>query len=143
MSVRILSLNDLFVPFEHDLFIKISRAFPLINELILLNICAQQKKLTDQLNEHEQTCSIIEYLHRVKLNLNLVHIDYVKQFIFNTKTRLPHLNTLYAKYDDLMTITENFTNDAARDNCVKLKSIIFDSIPIVFSKNFYLYFPSL
>ncbi|CAF1313901.1 unnamed protein product [Rotaria sordida] len=90
------------IPFEHDFFVKISKSFPLISQLALLNVWKQEKK-----------------------------------------TRLPSLNTLYVNYQDLMTTTEDYTNDLARENCAKVKNIIFDTIPIVYSENFYLYFPSL
>ncbi|CAM4966216.1 unnamed protein product [Rotaria socialis] len=53
MNVRKLSLSDLFIPFEHDFFVKISQGFPLVSQLALLNMWRQQKKLTD-----EQTCSM-------------------------------------------------------------------------------------
>ncbi|CAM4820753.1 unnamed protein product [Rotaria magnacalcarata] len=137
MNVRKLSLSDLFIPFEHDFFVKISQAFPLVSQLALLNMWKQQKKLTD-----EQTCSIIEYSHLVQLSLISAHTDYVKQFLFNSKSHLPCLDTLDVKYQDLITVTDNFTTDAARDNCAKLKNIIFDATPFVYSENFYRYFPS-
>jgi hypothetical protein len=143
MSVRKVHLNDLFVPFEHTFFARISRAFPLLSQLAIFNINGQQKKIVHQLTEHEQTFSIIEYSHLVELYLNSTHIDYIKQFLFNSNTRLPCLNTLFVKYEDLMTATENFTIDAARANCAKLKHIIFEWSPIVYSENFRLYFPSL
>jgi len=138
MSVRKLCVNDSLRPFEHDFFAHISRAFPLLNRLSIYNLNGQRKKLID-----EQASSIIEFSYLLELHLTWAHIDYIQQFLFQSNTSLPCLNKLHAQYEDLITVTENFTSDAARANCAKLKHIIFDLIPVVYSENFYDYFPSM
>jgi hypothetical protein len=74
----------------------------------------------------EEAFSIIEYLHLIELTFAPVHIDYVKQFLFslNTRLRLPSLNSLCIEYEKRLTVTENFTRNATRTNCAKLKSIV-------------------
>jgi hypothetical protein len=74
----------------------------------------------------EAAFSIIEYLHLIELTFAPVHIDYVEQFLFslNTRLRLPSLNSLCIEYEQLLTVTENFTRNATCTNCVKLKSIV-------------------
>jgi hypothetical protein len=143
MSVRKLQLYDFFLPFEHDFFARISRAFPLLNILNVIDIHGQKKKLTHQQNEHKQTSSIIEYPHLMYLSLNRVHIDYIKQFLFESNTSLPCLNKLSAQYEDVKNATENFTSDAASANCAKLKYIILYAKPTIYPENFHDYFPSL
>jgi len=143
MSVRKLQLYDFFLPFEHDFFARLSQAFPLLNILNVINVNKQKKKLTRQQDEHEQTSSIIEYPHLMHLLLHCVHIDYMKQFLFESNARLPCLNKLSAQYEDVMTATENFTSDAARANCAKLRHITLYSKPTVYPENFHDCFPSL
>jgi hypothetical protein len=143
MTVRHLVAHDLYRPFEYDFFVRISQAFPLLNKLVIVNANEQKKKLTHQQDEHEQISSIIEFSHLMILDLSRCDIDYVRQFLFDFKIRLPCLNTLHIKYIDLMIVTENFTNNAARANCSKLRHIIFDSSPMKYPEHFSIYFPLL
>jgi hypothetical protein len=143
MSVRSLRVEDSFRAFEHDFFTRISWSFPLLNSLGIFNGHRQKNKLTNQIKEDEQTSSIIRFSHLVELSIDFVHIDYVKQFLLDSNTRLPCLNKLHVNYDKLKIVTENFTSAATRANCAKLKHITFHSTSITFSKKFYRYFPSL
>ncbi|CAF4009272.1 unnamed protein product [Rotaria sordida] len=143
MSVRQLQLYDFLVPFEHDFFARISRAFPLLNILNVISLHGQKKKLTHQQNEHKQTSSIIEYPHLMYLSLNRVYVDYIKQFLFESNAYLPYLNKLSVQYQDLIDAIENFTNNAEKVNCAKLKYIILFSKPSMYPENFHDYFPSL
>ncbi|CAF4503268.1 unnamed protein product, partial [Rotaria socialis] len=79
-------MSDVTNSFPGGLFMNVP--FPLVSQLALLNMWRQQKKLTD-----EQTCSIIKYSHLVQLSLISSHTDYLQQFLFNSKTHLPCLNT--------------------------------------------------
>ncbi|CAF1294898.1 unnamed protein product [Rotaria sordida] len=135
MSVRQLQL--------YDFFARISRAFPLLNILNVISLHGQKKKLTHQQNEHKQTSSIIEYPHLMYLSLNRVYVDYIKQFLFESNTYLPYLNKLSVQYQDLIDAIENFTNNAEKVNCAKLKYIILFSKPSMYPENFHDYFPSL
>jgi len=137
MTVRHLYLQDYVRSFEHDFFAGISRAFPLLQILMIFNVNVQEK-LT---HEQEETCSTIEFSHLTSLGLIMCYIDYVKQFLFDFNTRLPCLKTLHIKYEDLMIVTKSFTNEAARANCSKLEDITFDSEPMIYPEKFHLYFP--
>jgi hypothetical protein len=141
-TVRYLYIQDFVHSFEHDFFARIAQAFPLLNKLTIFNK-HKQAKLTQQQDKHESTSSIIEFSHLMILNVAMSHIDYAKQFLFDFNTRLPCLNRLHIKYEDLVIVTENFTNNSARDNCSKLQHIIFGSMPTIYPENFYLYFPLL
>jgi hypothetical protein len=139
-TVRYLYVQDFVGPFEHDFFARIAQAFPLVNKLTIFNR-HKQDNLTQQQDKHESTSSIIEFSHLMILNVAMSCIDYAKQFLFDFNTRLPCLDRLHIKYEDLVIVTENFTNNDARANCSKLQHIIFDSIPTIYPENFYLYFP--
>jgi hypothetical protein len=130
-------------PFEHDFFVRISQAFPLLNKLTIYNSNAQKKKLTDQQDMHEQTSSIIEFSHLVKLNVAGSSLDYVEQFLFDFNTRLPCPHTLHVDYELLCFATQYFTIDAARANCSKVQHIILEPPQMTYPENFYLYFPLL
>ncbi|CAF1143331.1 unnamed protein product [Rotaria sordida] len=142
ITVRYLYLQDYVHSFEHNFFAEISRAFPLLRTLMIFNLSGQEK-LRYQPNEQEETSSIIEFSHLITLGLTMCYIDYAKQFLFDFNTRLPYLKKLYIKYEDLMIVTEIFTNNAARANCSKLERIIFDLEPMSYPENFHLYFPLL
>lgn len=144
MNIRILHMRDCYHSFEHDFFAKISRSFPLLSRLTLWNEIKQKGKPSHQLVKPEEVSSIIEFSHLVELDCDYVHIDYVEQFLSNLNTRLPCLSKLRVQYKHLVTVTENFTRNTTRINCVKLKHITFNNeVAMVHSKDFYLYFPLL
>jgi hypothetical protein len=124
-------------------FLRISQAFPLLNKLTISNRIGQQKKLTYQQDEHEQTSSIVEFSHLMILNLAASSLDYVEQFLFNFNTRLPCLNALHIQYELLMFATQYFTINNARANYSKLQHLIVDSPSMIYPQNFYLYIPLL
>jgi hypothetical protein len=141
-TVRYLYVQEFVRPFEHDFFARIAQSFPLLNKLTIFNR-HKQAKLTQQQDKYGSASSIIEFSHLMILNVAMSCIDYAKQFLFDFNTRLPCLNRLHIKYEDLLIITENFTNNDARSNCSKLQHIIFGSRPTIYPENFYLYFPLL
>jgi hypothetical protein len=144
INVRILRFSDLLRSFKHTFFVKISRSFPMLSKLTVSNSTERIEKPSWTWTKSKQTSSIIEYPHLTELRLDDVHIDYVEQFLSNLNTRLPSLNELYVKYEHLVSVTNNFTRNATRINCSKLKTIIFNErIHLAHSKDFYLYFPSL
>jgi hypothetical protein len=132
-NVRWLAMTDEH-PFEHELFEKISHDFPFLQKLTVINSKPQKNK------QHAST--LITFAHLVKLNLCMTHINYVEQFLLETKTRLPSLKNLVIEYESLVMITNNFTNDAARRNCSQLRRINTDR-PFVRAENFHSYFPLL
>jgi hypothetical protein len=127
-------------PFEHEFFERIARSFPLLNNITVFN--QRKQKRSRQCLDHEQVASVVEYSHLTELDLRYAHIDYVEQFLINTRIYLPHLNVIRVQYQHLTIVTENFTNNATRLNCAKVKRVITEEA-MVHSKDFYLYFPSL
>ena len=144
-NVRSLCVRDFCDPFEHDFFIKISHSFPLLSRLTLTNTKEQKKKSSQQLMKTEENSStIIEYPHLVELVFSTVHIDYVEEFLSDLNTRLVSRIVLCVEYQHLQTVTRNFTRDATRANCTKIKQIIFsDKASMVHSRDYYSYFPLL
>ncbi len=136
-----LAVHDI-LPFKHEFFMRIARFFPLLKIMRVLNF-RSQLQISHELNSNDsQLHSIVEYPHLISLSLWNSHIDYIEQFLNQTKTYLPRLTELTVNYDQLTIVTENFTRDTTRLNCVKVKQLITRKT-IVHSKDFYTYFPLL
>ncbi|CAF3874928.1 unnamed protein product [Rotaria sp. Silwood1] len=135
-SVTHLSVYD-FIPFEHEFFMQISQAFPLLKCFSIENWRMQY----DNYNDYS-SYSVIEFTHLILLDLKRAKYNYIEQFLLETKTYLPHLTHLKVNYYDLKTVTINFTRDTMRRNCSKVNQLIVEE-PITFSKDVYQYFPSL
>ncbi len=140
VNIRILYVFDIDRSFEHAFFLKICRSFPMLNELTVFNDIERIEKPSWTWTKSKKT-SIIQYPHLSTLNLRCAHVDYVEQFLLNSNTHLPSLHKLYVKYDHLVSVTKNFTRNETHTNCSKLKEIIFESIHLAHSKDFYEYFP--
>ncbi|CAF4015581.1 unnamed protein product, partial [Rotaria magnacalcarata] len=56
------------------------------------------------------------------LSKDFVNLDYVKQFIFDTKTCLPNNIRLLVNYRLLEKATRNFTRNTTRNNYAKLNN---------------------
>ena len=143
-NVRVLRLRDINRSFEHTFFARIARSFPSLNRLTVLNTTEQIGRPLRQWRKSPEASSIIEYPHLVELYLFNAHIDYVEQFLSSMNTRLPCLYKLWVRYEHLISVTNNFTRDSTRINCAKLNRLIFvETLHLVQSRDFYLYFPSL
>ncbi|CAF3602322.1 unnamed protein product, partial [Rotaria sp. Silwood2] len=108
-------------------------------------------------SEHDNTngpFEVAQYLHLTSLHFARTHIDYVEQMLNESKTRLPCLTELWIDYDQLKTVTNNFTRDATRLNCINVEQLDFhrrinhddnsdDHSIKAQSKDFHLYFPLL
>ncbi|CAF1220393.1 unnamed protein product [Rotaria sordida] len=101
----------------------------------------QSANLAELKDDENASYSVIEYSHLTSLDISHVHEDYVVQFLLETKTYLPRLTELKVNYDHLEIVTMNFTRDATRLNCSKVKQLIVIN-PKLYSKEFYQYFPS-
>jgi hypothetical protein len=86
--------------------------------------------------------SIIVYPNLITLYLLNVHLDYLEEFLHDNNARLPSLKRLEVKYEQLLTVTNNFTNKKTRQNCAHLKFLEMDNVT-VYPKDFYSYFPLL
>ncbi|CAF2395648.1 unnamed protein product [Rotaria sp. Silwood2] len=133
-KVRLLSMFD-ERPFEHKLFKIISQDFPFLQLLIIYNLEPQE-------NDQHDSSTLITFNHLLRLNLNKAHKDYVIQFLSDRNTHLSCLMHLIIKYQTLATVTNNFTNDATRLNCAKVKILKTHDL-FVRPQNFHSYFPSL
>ncbi|CAF3949473.1 unnamed protein product [Rotaria sordida] len=136
--VREISLFDVH-PFEHEFFLRISQSFPFMQKLALRNYKPQNNKLCKESKNDNQDLSIIKYPHLTNLTLSRSHDDYVEQFLLDTKTCLPNNVHLNVTYQTLERVTHNFTRDATRINCQKLKSLSIN--PIRIFKHVKNYFP--
>lgn len=114
-SVRQISLYD-ERPFEHQFFLQMARSFPLLQELTLHN----KKRQKDD----NQEWSIVEFSQLKKLDIVLVDESYVEQFLLSTKTTLLINIEIFVAYESLRSVTHQFTRDATRMNCAKIKSIL-------------------
>ncbi|CAF0767868.1 unnamed protein product [Adineta steineri] len=130
VNVGCLTMTDSF-PFEHEFFKTISVSFPFIKNLTICNLEPQKKK------QHSST--LISFPHLNLLNLIDAHDDYAEQFLVDTKTHLPCLLELCITYESLEIVTSNFTNDATRLYCSKLKGLHTDK-PFVRPEHFDEYF---
>ncbi len=136
-----LGVHDV-VPFKHEFFARIARFFPLLKELRVINFVSPSQIRNKLDSDDNQLYPVIEYPYLDSLCLEHAHIDYVEQFLNETKTHLPRLTKLAVDYDKLTTITENYTRDTTRLNCAKVKQLIIEKA-LVHSKDFYVYFPLL
>ncbi len=129
-------------PFEHDFFIRISQAFPFLKVLLIINSEPQTFKQEQNSNNDNRNFSVIEYSHLILLGLINVHDDYAEQFLFDTKTCLSNYIRLGIDYDQLQRVTQNFTRDATRNNCSKIKQLVLHW-DVELPKQYNTYFPNL
>ncbi|CAF1288753.1 unnamed protein product [Adineta steineri] len=133
VNVQYLAMTDSF-PFECEFFKIISDCFPFVKTLTISNLEPQKKK------QHSST--LISFPHLNLLNLIDAHDDYAEQFLVDANTHLPCLLDLCIEYESLEIVTNNYTNDATRLYCSKLKGLHIDE-PYVRRKHFDEYFPLL
>ena len=115
---------------------------PLLKELRFSNNEAQSQ-ISDKLDlDDNQVNLVVEYPHLIWLQLVYTHIDYVEQFLNETKTHLPRLAKLTIDYDQLASTTENFTRETTRLNCARVKRLFIEKT-LAFPKDFFPYFPLL
>ncbi|CAF2668198.1 unnamed protein product [Rotaria sp. Silwood2] len=133
-KVRSVIIIDDIRPFEYEFSRIISQSFPFLQTLSIQNNEPQKYK--------KYLFKFITFPHLNVLNLELAHIDYIEQFLFERKTHLPCLLHLTIQYDSLVMITNNFTNNPTYFNFAKLKTLLTDKA-FVRPENFHLYFPRL
>jgi hypothetical protein len=132
-KVRRLIMTDSH-PFEHQFFQIISQDFPFLRELYICNDQPQKNK--------QRSSTLIVFPHIILLHLSVAHVDYAEQFLLEKHTHLPRLLNLIIEYKALVLVTNNFSNDAERYNCAKVKSLSIDE-SFVRPENFDQYFPLL
>ncbi|CAF3941901.1 unnamed protein product, partial [Rotaria sp. Silwood1] len=87
--------------------------------------CTQSKDSARSEHDNNESFEVVQYLHLRSLEFCLTHIDYVEQMLNESKTHLPCLTELVIDYDQLKTITNNFTRDATRLNCINVEELEF------------------
>jgi hypothetical protein len=132
-KVRQLTMNDMH-PIEHKLFQLISQDFPFLEVLYILNEYTMEDK------QHSSTLITFPYL--TFIDLKCAHVDYAELFLVKKNMHLPRLLNLSIEYKSLITITNNFTNDAACFNFGTLESLDLCQ-SFVRPGNFHEYFPLL
>ncbi|CAF1115087.1 unnamed protein product [Adineta steineri] len=135
-NVKNLSIED-EIPFNHEFFIRRAWSFPLLKKLRILNLEPQLPS-----SSTNEIYSLIKYSHLSSLNILDVHVDYIEQFLNDTKTCLPCLNELTVDYNQLQIATENFTKDRTRFNCKNVEKLNIKQKNIEL-EDFYTYFPLL
>ena len=127
-----------YAPFEYEFFLQLAQSFPALRTLKIDNWESNRDRLKDDI----QSNSFVEYPHLRRLDVTGAHIIDIEQLLHYSTTRLPRLTELRIKYEDLKIVTNDFTRDATRMNCRKIK-ILECSETIEHSDDFTRYFPSL
>jgi hypothetical protein len=135
--VTYLRVQDV-IPFNREFFIRVARAFPFLNKFRIVNI--ESEEIPNLKNS--QSYEIAEYPHLTYLDMLCANIDYIEQFLNEKVTYVPCLEKLRVVYNSLRVVTNNFTREETRRNCAKVTQLLM-LIPLVCSKDFYLYFPLL
>jgi hypothetical protein len=130
------------VPFEHEFFLRISKAFPNLRRLYVMNSRPLSYDTHISLDNAIQAYEIVEYRHLSFLDITRTSMFYVEEFLNETKTHLPSLIELKVRYEDLRIITQDFTRETTRLNCANVKRLVINRI-IAGSKDYYSYFPLL
>ena len=139
IHVRTLIIND-FISWDYHFFHKVSQSFPFIETLLICNTYPQQNK--SQLKNNSELFPMITFSRLLALDISLSHMDYIEQFLFNRYTYLPRLCELEIKYEQLITLTNYFTNDSTQLNGSQVQRLIIDQC-FVRPKNFSQFFPLL
>jgi hypothetical protein len=129
------------VPFEHEFFLRIAQAFPLLKSFYISD-CTLLSYNAKKSSDNIQSYRIVEYIHLTSLDITRTGIDCVEQFLNETKTHLPCLAELRIRYEDLRIVTKDFTREATRRNCANVTRL-FPGRQIVGSKDYHIYFPLL
>jgi hypothetical protein len=140
-NVTYLKVYDV-IPFKHEFFHRIVQAFPSLKSFCIMNYMPQPQTVEKTPCDNHQLYSIVEYPHVTSLDIKCVHIDYIEQFLFETKAYLPCLIELKVNYDQLRIVTENFTREITRRNCSKIKRLIIEDT-LVFPDEVRVHFPLL
>ena len=129
------------VPFEYEFFQRISKAFPLLKNFHI-SIFTPLSFDNETLSLSIESCEIIKYPHLTLLDIRRTNINYVEQFLNETITHLPCLLELRVVYEELRIVTEDFTREATRRNCLNVRRLISGKY-IVGTKDYHVYFPLL
>jgi hypothetical protein len=99
-------------PFKYKFFIRIAKDFPLLKNFLIINFMSPFEDFGHYKADNIYFYSPIKYPHLTSLDIMYVDDNYIEQFLLDTKTYAAHLNGIKVHYDQLKTVTENFTRDA-------------------------------
>jgi hypothetical protein len=102
---------------KHEFFMRISQTFPMLKCFSLKNEMMQSWNPDELGSDKTTSYPVIEYSNLISLDITRVNMDYVVQFLLETKTHLSRLTELKVNYNQLNKVTMNFTNDVTRCNC--------------------------
>jgi hypothetical protein len=140
-NVRMISLLDIFCPFEHEIYDRIARSFPFLTDLTVGNWTPRRYKPPHEANKNNQMSSVIVFPYLTHLKIWYGNINNAEQLLVDTNTLLPRLTYFKIPYSYIQEVTENFTREAMSRNCTNIKRLNFDSNLLVHCKDFYEYFP--
>lgn len=132
-KVRQLKMED-EIPFEHQLFQRISQDFPFLKYLYIINIRTMKN--------NPYLFTLITFPYLTFLDLAAAHEIYAVLFLLKKHAHLPRLSHLCIEQKSLKKITSNFTIDSMQFNFSKLKTLDVGK-RFVRPKNFHVYFPIL
>ncbi|CAF4682915.1 unnamed protein product, partial [Rotaria sp. Silwood2] len=130
-NVRVISLTDVFYPFEHCFYKRITCSFPFLTNLTVSDMNRRNYKPSHESNKNNQMSSVIVFPYLTHLEIICGNIDSAEQFLVDTKTLLPRLIDLTIPYSYIQQVTENFTREATRHNCPNIKCLTFDERSLV------------
>ena len=131
------------VRFEHEFFLRIAQAFPLLKCFHVSDLTLFLNDDANKLSDNIQLHQIVVYPHLTLLSINKIGTYYVEQFLNETKTHLPCLAELsLSEYEDLRIVTKDFTREETRRNCANVTRLITKN-GVVGSKDYQTYFPLL
>ena len=99
--------------FEYEIFLRIEKSFPFMEELTLRN---EKRQINKQFIKSKQL-SIIKYPYRKRLNLIHSCIDYYEQFLFDTITRLSVDVRVLMDHELVKKMARTCTRNRTRSNC--------------------------
>ena len=133
--VTYLRVQDVF-PFNRRFFMRVAQAFPLVKTFRISNYNSHS---VCDFDDNNQSYGIAKYPHLTYLHVLGAPKNCLEQFLNERKTYVPCLTKLKVFHNYLSIVTNHFTREETRRNCVKIKRLLL-VIPLVHSKDFCLYF---
>jgi hypothetical protein len=100
--------------FEHEFFLRIAQAFPLLKHLSVSNTIPQTWS-SQQQNDNNQSYSIVKYPYLTYLSLMHSDVTYTEQFLLETKTHLPCLTKLRVGSEKLKICNQGEENKCSQN----------------------------
>ena len=92
--------------FNQSFFVQISKSFPFLKKLTIINEKPQNNKQCETLDGNHVRLSVIEYPYLSHLHLSEAQDDYIEEFLSDTKTYLRNNILVNINYESLERVTE-------------------------------------